>query len=122
MVSVLLTWPSRTVLRSRRCFAAETTLARLVWSIYKRSMLAEGTSVLMLATAVVPLSGLYEGFHDNEMERRGSIAWSPPWDISDWEMSNGFFQKWGWLVEELPDVLEATSPPRVLSFSYRDPN
>ncbi|KAF5010823.1 hypothetical protein FDECE_3032 [Fusarium decemcellulare] len=34
--------------------------------------------------------GLYEGFPDDEVERRGMIAWSPPWDITGWEMSEGF--------------------------------
>jgi hypothetical protein len=36
------------------------------------------------------IGGLYKGFPDDEMERRGFIAWSPPWVISGWEMSEGF--------------------------------
>jgi hypothetical protein len=53
--------------------------------------------------------GLYEGFPDDEVERRGIIAWSPPWDISGWEMSEGFLRKWGWLFKGLPGPLEATN-------------
>jgi hypothetical protein len=57
--------------------------------------------------------GLYEGFPDDEVERRGIIAWSPPWDITGWEMSEGFLRKWGWLFDGLPEVLEATNRWRI---------
>ncbi|KAI0101006.1 hypothetical protein GGR51DRAFT_337959 [Nemania sp. FL0031] len=59
------------------------------------------------------IGGLYEGFPDDEIERRGIIAWSPPWDITGWEMSEGFLRKWGWLFEGLPGVLEATNQWRM---------
>jgi hypothetical protein len=55
------------------------------------------------------IGGLYEGFPDDEIERRGIIAWSPPWDITGWEMSEGFLKKWGWLFKGLPGALEATN-------------
>jgi len=55
------------------------------------------------------IGGLYEGFPDDEVERRGIIAWSPPWDITGWEMSEGFLRKWGWLFKGLQEVLEATN-------------
>ncbi|KAH8645842.1 hypothetical protein BX600DRAFT_519408 [Xylariales sp. PMI_506] len=53
--------------------------------------------------------GLFEGFPDDEVERRGIIAWSPPWDITGWEMSEGFLRKWGWLFKGLRGPLEATN-------------
>ncbi|KZL67818.1 hypothetical protein CT0861_11374 [Colletotrichum tofieldiae] len=59
------------------------------------------------------IGGLYEGFPDDEVERRGIIAWSPPWDITGWEMSEGFLRKWGWLFDGLPEVLEATNRWRI---------
>ncbi|KAK1519461.1 uncharacterized protein CCOS01_11112 [Colletotrichum costaricense] len=59
------------------------------------------------------VGGLYEGFPDDEMERRGMIAWSPTWDISGWEMSEGFMRKWGWLFKGLPGPLEATNRWRI---------
>lgn len=59
------------------------------------------------------VGGLYEGFPHDEVERRGIIAWSPTWDIKGWEMSPGFLRKWGWLVDGLPGVLEATNRWRV---------
>ncbi|KAK3374328.1 hypothetical protein B0T24DRAFT_291711 [Lasiosphaeria ovina] len=55
------------------------------------------------------IGGLYEGFPDDEMERRGVIAWSPPWDMAGWEMSEGFVRRWGWLVKGVPDILDATN-------------
>jgi hypothetical protein len=55
------------------------------------------------------IGGLYEGFPDDEIERRGIIAWSPPWDITGWEMSEGFLRKWGWLFKGLPAALKATN-------------
>jgi hypothetical protein len=59
------------------------------------------------------IGGLYEGFPDDEIERRGIIAWSPPWDIAGWEMSEGFLKKWGWLFNGLPGALEATNRWRI---------
>jgi hypothetical protein len=59
------------------------------------------------------IGGLYEGFPDDEIERRGIIAWSPPWDIAGWEMSEGFLRKWGWLFNGLPGALEATNRWRI---------
>ena len=59
------------------------------------------------------IGGLYEGFPDDEVERRGIIAWSPPWEITGWEMSEGFLRKWGWLVKGLPGMLEATNRWRI---------
>ncbi|KAL2854771.1 hypothetical protein BJX68DRAFT_253977 [Aspergillus pseudodeflectus] len=59
------------------------------------------------------IGGLYEGFPDDEISRRGLIAWSPPWDVSGWEMSEGFVSKWGWLFAGLPGMLEATNQWRV---------
>ncbi|KAK8876870.1 hypothetical protein PGQ11_001816 [Apiospora arundinis] len=55
------------------------------------------------------IGGLYEGFPDDEVERRGVVAWSPPWDIAGWEMSEGFLRKWGWLFRTVPGALEATN-------------
>jgi Domain of unknown function (DUF3425) len=55
------------------------------------------------------IGGLYEGFPDDEIKQRGIIAWSPPWDITGWEMSEGFLRKWGWLFKGLPGGLEATN-------------
>ncbi|PVH75240.1 hypothetical protein DL98DRAFT_427931 [Cadophora sp. DSE1049] len=81
----------------------------------------EGRDRLILATGTFDedelwadcIGGLYEGFPDEEITKRGFVAWSPPWDISGWEMSEGFVAKWGWLVKGLPGILEATNRWRI---------
>ncbi|KAJ9498222.1 hypothetical protein H2202_006373 [Exophiala xenobiotica] len=80
---------------------------------------AEGRDRLIRATSTFDedelwadcIGGLYEGFPDDEIERRGITAWSPPWDIKGWEMSEGFLRKWRWLFEGSAGVLmlEATN-------------
>lgn len=60
------------------------------------------------------IGGLYEGFPDDEIVRRGIIAWSPSWSVQGWEMSEGFFRKWGWLVRDVPGMLEATNSWRAI--------
>jgi hypothetical protein len=59
------------------------------------------------------IGGLYEGFPDDEIEKRGIVAWSPPWDIRGWEMSEGFVRKWWWVFGGLDRGLEATNRWRV---------
>jgi hypothetical protein len=36
------------------------------------------------------IGGLFDGFPDAEIERRGVICWASPWDFSRWEISEGF--------------------------------
>lgn len=55
------------------------------------------------------MGGLFEGFPAAEIQRRGVIAWDPPWDIRGWEVSEGFWRKWRWTFEGCGDVLEATN-------------
>ncbi|KAL2065815.1 hypothetical protein VTL71DRAFT_3485 [Oculimacula yallundae] len=55
------------------------------------------------------IGGLYEGFPDDEVAKRGIVAWSPPWSIEGWEVSEGFLTKWGWLLGGLPGELEYTN-------------
>lgn len=55
------------------------------------------------------IGGLFEGFPHSEVEQRGIVAWSPPWDISGWEMSEGFLRKWGWTLRGCKGAMEATN-------------
>lgn len=56
------------------------------------------------------IGGLFDGFPADEIERRGILAWSPTWNLSGWEISEGFKKKWGWLFKGTEDiVLEATN-------------
>lgn len=61
------------------------------------------------------IGGLYKSFPDDETTRRGIVAWSPPWDISRWKMSEGFLENKGWLFNcnAFPGALEATNRWRV---------
>ena len=52
---------------------------------------------------------LFEGFPASDCERRGVIAWYPPWDISGWEMSERFWRRCGWLLKGCEDALMATN-------------
>jgi hypothetical protein len=58
------------------------------------------------------VGGLWDDVPGPDAAERGVIAWSPPWDISGWEVSEGFLKKWGWLLGGCDEVLEATNPWR----------
>lgn len=58
------------------------------------------------------IGGLFEGFPASECEQRGVVAWSPPWHISGWEVSEGFWRKWAWSFKGCTEVLEATNRRR----------
>jgi len=60
------------------------------------------------------LGGLWEGWPSSDCERRGLIAWSTPWEIGGWEVSEGFLKKWGWLLKGCEGVMEATNRWRAL--------
>lgn len=60
------------------------------------------------------LAGLWKGFSGSDSERKGLIAWSTPWEISGWEVSEGFWKKWGWSLKGCEGVLEATNRWRAL--------
>ncbi|CZR69329.1 uncharacterized protein PAC_19229 [Phialocephala subalpina] len=56
--------------------------------------------------------GLWEGFPngDANCSERGIVAWSTPWDVGGWEVSRGFWMKWGALcLRGCGDVLQATN-------------
>ncbi|KAL2430857.1 hypothetical protein ABEF95_013967 [Exophiala dermatitidis] len=55
------------------------------------------------------LRGLFEGFPASEIERRGVVIWSPPWHIGGWEVTEGFWHKWGWLLKGCTEILEGTN-------------
>ncbi|KAI9036580.1 uncharacterized protein KD926_001654 [Aspergillus affinis] len=60
------------------------------------------------------IGGLFEGFPDSECEHRGVVAWSPPWHASGWEISEGFWRKWGW-------SLRGSQPGRYVLYYKADP-
>jgi hypothetical protein len=50
--------------------------------------------------------GLYEGYDD--CEARGLLVWSSPWEVGSWEISVGFGERWGWLLEGCDEMWRAT--------------
>ena len=58
------------------------------------------------------IGGLFEG--DADLETRGWIVWKDPWDVSGWEATEGFIQKWGFVLKGCRDLLEATNKWRRL--------
>lgn len=55
------------------------------------------------------LGGLWEGFPDEECKIHGLIAWDTPWCIEGWEVSEGFWRKWGWSLRGVEGALEITN-------------
>jgi hypothetical protein len=51
--------------------------------------------------------GLYEGFDD--VERRGFLVWGQTWRGHEWEMSEGFLKKWGFLLKGCLELIESTN-------------
>ncbi|CAG8983152.1 hypothetical protein HYALB_00010300 [Hymenoscyphus albidus] len=47
--------------------------------------------------------------------KRGLIVWGEPWDLSGWEVTEGFVRKWSWLLEatsgEQREILNRWSIP-----------
>ncbi|KIX97444.1 uncharacterized protein Z520_06896 [Fonsecaea multimorphosa CBS 102226] len=40
----------------------------------------------------------------------GGIVWSPPWNVSGWELSEAFWRKYGWMMEGCAgEILDATN-------------
>lgn len=44
---------------------------------------------------------------DGEMQ--GVIVWADPWDARNWEMTEGFLRKWGWMMRGAEDLVEVSN-------------
>jgi hypothetical protein len=42
-------------------------------------------------------------------DKAALIVWGAPWDPKGWEASPAFLRKWGWLLENCAEILEATN-------------
>ncbi|KAH7032623.1 uncharacterized protein B0I36DRAFT_319744 [Microdochium trichocladiopsis] len=52
--------------------------------------------------------GVYDGLDDPE--RRGLVVWGDrPWSAHNWEASDGFVRKWGFLLEGCVDLVVSTN-------------
>ncbi|KAL2840285.1 hypothetical protein BJY01DRAFT_21050 [Aspergillus pseudoustus] len=53
-------------------------------------------------------------FWNSGKDDPGLIIWGQPWDLRQWELSEGFLRKWGWTVRGCPELLESTNYWRAL--------
>ena len=68
-------------------------------------MIAEGTYD---ANALcLDVLGLFHGYEGRECN--GAMVWGDPWDLGNWEVSEGFVGKWGWLLKGCQELVEATN-------------
>lgn len=37
------------------------------------------------------------------------LVWGAPWDPSNWEVTEGFVSKWGWLLTGSPELLASSN-------------
>lgn len=51
--------------------------------------------------------GLYSGFDDTA--QRGLLVWGDPWVVSNWEISPGFAEKWGFLLQGCGEMVRASN-------------
>jgi hypothetical protein len=53
------------------------------------------------------LGGLFYG--DSGPENNGIMVWTDPWDVSGWEMTEGFVRRWEFLLKGCPEMFDATN-------------
>ncbi|KAF2188809.1 hypothetical protein K469DRAFT_564218, partial [Zopfia rhizophila CBS 207.26] len=53
------------------------------------------------------LGGLYEGYDD--IKEKGIIVWGEPWCERSWEVTEGFVEKWGFLLKGCGSLIGATN-------------
>ncbi|KAL3451106.1 hypothetical protein BJX65DRAFT_268989 [Aspergillus insuetus] len=61
-------------------------------------------------------------FWDANADDAGLVIWGPPWDLQNWELSEGFLRKWGWTVQGCPELLHSTNSWRSLRGERRLPS
>ncbi|MCJ1431045.1 hypothetical protein MMC27_000395 [Xylographa pallens] len=44
-----------------------------------------------------------------EREMRGVLVWADPWDASNWELTEGFLRKWGWVFRGATDLIDTSN-------------
>ncbi|KAJ5081286.1 hypothetical protein NUU61_009550 [Penicillium alfredii] len=49
------------------------------------------------------------GFWDSSAEDAGLLVWGEPWDVRNWEVTEAFLKKWGFVVRGCPELMNATN-------------
>ncbi|KAL3467693.1 hypothetical protein BJX64DRAFT_283160 [Aspergillus heterothallicus] len=60
------------------------------------------------------LGALFEEESSPSSDRNGIIIWGEPWDVSSWELMEGFVQKWGFLLVGCEVLIEASNRWRAI--------
>lgn len=60
-------------------------------------------------------------FWNANADNAGLIIWGQPWDLQNWELSEGFLRKWGWTVQGCVELLQSTNFWRTLRGERRLP-
>lgn len=45
----------------------------------------------------------------NSTAAPGLLVWGEPWDIRNWELTEGFLKKWQWIVRGCPEIMNSTN-------------
>ncbi|OKL58618.1 hypothetical protein UA08_06170 [Talaromyces atroroseus] len=53
------------------------------------------------------------GFWDTCRPNATVLVWGPPWDPSNWEVTEAFAKKWAWTLKGCPEILKSTNRWRV---------
>ncbi|GFG24135.1 hypothetical protein IFM61606_04035 [Aspergillus udagawae] len=49
------------------------------------------------------------GFWNPDAVDNMLLVWGEPYDPSNWEVTEGFIKKWGWVMQGCPDILQSTN-------------
>ncbi|PWY83695.1 hypothetical protein BO94DRAFT_468940 [Aspergillus sclerotioniger CBS 115572] len=49
------------------------------------------------------------GFWSDEKDSPGLVIWGNPWEVGNWELSEGFLRKWGWAVRGCTELIRSTN-------------
>jgi hypothetical protein len=53
--------------------------------------------------------GLFHGYEGDGRECNGAMVWGDPWEVGNWEVSEGFVGRWGWLLKGCGELMQATN-------------
>lgn len=53
-------------------------------------------------------------FWDTRNSGATLLVWGFPWDPNNWEVTEGFLKKWGWIIRGCPEIMQSTNRWRTL--------
>ncbi|CDM28236.1 hypothetical protein DTO013E5_3856 [Penicillium roqueforti] len=49
------------------------------------------------------------GFWGDSTMDAGLLVWGDPWNVQNWEVTEGFLKKWQWVIRGCPELMNATN-------------